>query len=276
LDQLFKISRLNAEDVEIISAMDDAPHIHDYEELLVGVEGKIDHLIDFKLKTLTAPFVSFISQGKAHRVKPGPRDRHCEMWMIQFRGEFIPETTFQLYSQYHDHASIELRRSDHFGRIVTLCEMMDGEMKQSVPDFSVLRQMLSLMFTMIESEREKLDSEEMNFKLTRNITFGNFLRILEENFRRPEGVEFFAEKLFMSARNLNLICRSVFQKSVSEIIEIRKLTEAKNLLMHTDKTVSEIGFELGYNEKAYFTNVFRKKTGQTPTEFREEMKKLIS
>ena len=66
------------------------------------------------------------------------------------------------------------------------------------------------------------------------------------------------------------------QKSVSELIETRKLIEAKNLLIYTDKTVSEIGFELGYNEKAYFTRVFKKRTGQTPTEFKEAMQKLIS
>ena len=80
----------------------------------------------------------------------------------------------------------------------------------------------------------------------------------------------------MTARNLNLICQHILQKSVSEIIETRKLIEAKNLLMNTDKTISEIGYELGYNEKAYFTNVFKKKSGQTPTEFREEMSKIIS
>jgi AraC family transcriptional regulator, transcriptional activator of pobA len=102
------------------------------------------------------------------------------------------------------------------------------------------------------------------------------LKILEENFHRPEGVEYYAEKLFMSARNLNLICNNILQKSVSEIIETRKLIEAKNLLISTDKTISEICFELGYNEKAYFTNVFKKKSGQTPTDFREEMNKLIS
>jgi AraC-like DNA-binding protein len=102
------------------------------------------------------------------------------------------------------------------------------------------------------------------------------LKILEENFRRPEGVEFYAEKLFMSSRNLNLICRNILQQSVSEIIETRKLIEAKNLLINSDKTISEIGFELGFNEKAYFTNVFKKKSGQTPTEFREEMRKLVS
>ena len=80
----------------------------------------------------------------------------------------------------------------------------------------------------------------------------------------------------MSARNLNLVCQHILQKSVSEIIETRKLIEAKNLLTTTDMTVAEIGFELGYQEKAYFTNVFKKKSGQTPTEFREEMRRLVS
>jgi len=48
------------------------------------------------------------------------------------------------------------------------------------------------------------------------------------------------------------------------------------LLLTTEKSVSEIGFELGYNEKSYFTRVFRKKTGITPTGFRENSFQLIS
>jgi len=129
---------------------------------------------------------------------------------------------------------------------------------------------------MIESERKKSLPDEKRSPKTQNITFRNFLKILEENFRRSEGVEFYAEKLFMSSRNLNLICHNILQKSVTEIIETRKLIEAKNLLINTEKTISEIGFELGFNEKSYFTAVFKKKSGQTPSEFREEMRSLIS
>jgi AraC-like DNA-binding protein len=80
----------------------------------------------------------------------------------------------------------------------------------------------------------------------------------------------------MSERNLNLICKNNFQKSVSEIIETRKLIEAKNLLLHSEKTISEIGFELGYNEKSYFTRVFHAKMGVTPSRFREMTKEMIS
>ena len=80
----------------------------------------------------------------------------------------------------------------------------------------------------------------------------------------------------MSSRNLNLITKNILHQSVSEIIETRKLIEAKNLLVSTDKTVAEIGFDLGYNEKSYFTSVFKRRSGVTPTEFREEMRKLIT
>jgi AraC-like DNA-binding protein len=153
---------------------------------------------------------------------------------------------------------------------------MYNESVQSIPDYAVIRLLLNTLFTMIESERRKCIDPDKRLYNTQNITFMNFLRILEENFRRPEGVDFYAEKLFMSSRNLNLICHNILQKSISEIIETRKLIEAKNLLVSTNKTVSEIGFELGYNEKSYFTNVFRKKSGQTPTEFRNEMNGLIS
>jgi AraC-like DNA-binding protein len=153
--------------------------------------------------------------------------------------------------------------------------MMHDEYHQATPDYSVIRHLLSALFTMIEAQRRKLGPNQDNMK-TQNITFKNFLKILEENFHRPEGVDFYAEKLFMSSRNLNLICQNILQQSVSEIIETRKLIEAKNLLISTDKTVSEIGYELGYNEKAYFTTVFKRKSGQTPTEFREEMKSIIS
>lgn len=79
----------------------------------------------------------------------------------------------------------------------------------------------------------------------------------------------------MSSRNLNLVCQNIINMSVSELIETRRITESKNLLTYTDKSISEIGYEIGYNEKSYFTNVFKKKNGVTPSAFRIQMKSLI-
>ncbi len=276
MNQLFKIFKVDEAEAAKINASPDEPHKHDFEELIIGTEGQLEHFIDFKATTLDAPFVSFVTKGKVHRVIPELKNGQCNMWVLRFKTEFIPETAFQLYSLYHDHATLKMQPGTCFGRLVTLCEIINAEMQQENPDLGVVRHLLSALFTMIESERRKTESGENGLNKTQNTTFKNFLRILEENYHRPEGVEFYAEKLFMSVRNLNNICHQIMQMSVSEIIEARKLIEAKNMLIHTDKTISEIGFELGYNEKAYFTSVFKKKSGQTPSEFREEMKKLIS
>jgi AraC family transcriptional regulator, transcriptional activator of pobA len=276
MNQLFKIFKVDKAEATKISASPDKPHQHDFEELIIGMEGQLEHFIDFKTTTLDAPLVSLVTKGKVHRVIPKLNNGKCDMWVLRFKSEFIPETTFQLYANYHDHATLKLPCGDCFNRLVTLCEIIYGEMQQGTPDLAVVRHLINALFIMIESERNKIEPNANGLEISQNTTLQNFLKILEENYHRPIGVEFYADKLFMSARNLNLICKNILQQTVTEIIETRKLIEAKNQLTHTDKNISEIGFDLGFNEKAYFTNVFKKRTGQTPTEFREEMKKLLS
>lgn len=276
MDQLFKIFKVDEAEAAKISASPDEPHHHNFEELIIGMEGQLEHFIDFKTTTLDAPLVSFVTKGKVHRVIPKIKNKKCNMWVLRFKSEFIPEITFQLYTNYHDHATLKLQSGNCFNRLVLLCEIIHEEMQQEHPDLSVIKHLLSALFIMIESEKNKLSPKENELSISQNSTLQSFLKILEENYHRPVGVDFYAEKLFMSARNLNLICKQILQQTVTEIIETRKLIEAKNQLTHSDKNISEIGFDLGFNEKAYFTNVFKKRTGQTPSEFRKEMKQLLS
>jgi AraC-like DNA-binding protein len=276
MNQLFRISKIDVAEANRIAAALDDPHQHNYETLIVGIQGKLEHFVDYKTTLVEAPLVSFIAKGKLHRIITKLQDGNFNMWALRFKSEFISETIFQLYSSYHNNANQILQTGACFNRLNSICEFIDKEMQQPVPDLSIVRHLLSALFIMIDSERKKVTTNSDNNTDIQNETFINFLKILEENFRRPLGVEFYAEKLFMSSRNLNLICQSIMNQSVSEIIETRKLTEAKNLLISSNKSISEIGFELGYNEKSYFSNVFKKKSGQTPSEFRDEMRNLIT
>jgi AraC family transcriptional activator of pobA len=268
--------KLNLDEAIELVAVPDVPHSHEYEELIIAINGGINHFIDFKTHEIVAPALVFVSKGKIHRLIPVIKNNECSAWVIRFKSEFIPETTFQLYSYYHDHAHLHMENGACFKRIADICEMMNMEMKFSTPDYAVIKHLLGALFAMMESERRKNEDHVNPVNKTQHITFKNFLNILEDNFRRSLGVDFYAEKLFMTSRNLNIICQQILNQSVSEIIETRKLIEAKNLLINSSLSISEIGFELGYNDKSYFTNVFKRKSGQTPTEFREEMRKLVS
>lgn len=276
MNQLFKIFKVDKAEATKISALPDEPHHHNYEELIIGIDGQLEHFIDFKTNILDAPLVSFVTKGKVHRVIPKLKRGKCLMWVIRFKSELIPETVFQLYSYYHEHAMLKLPEGACFNRLITLCEIIDAEMKQKNPDLGVVRHLLSALFIMIESERNKVAPSENGLATNQNTTLQNFLKILEENYQRPLGVDFYAEKLFMSTRNLNLICKGILHQTVSEIIETRKLIEAKNQLTHSNKNISEIGFDLGYNEKSYFTNVLKNEPVNPLPKIRKKMKMLLS
>jgi AraC family transcriptional activator of pobA len=276
MNQLFHIFKIDKEKAASLAAYPDEPHSHNYEELIVSMQGGFNHFIDFKIQEINSPALVFVSKGKIHRLIPVLKENLNSAWVIRFKSEFIPETTFQLYANYHDHAHVYMKDGLCFNRITSICEMMNLEMGLIPPDYAVIKHLLGALFAMMESERKKNEDQTNPVNKTHHITFKNFLSILEENFRRLEGVDFYAEKLFMSARNLNIICQQILNQSVSEIIETIKLIEAKNLLVNSSLTISEIGFELGYKDKSYFASVFKRKSGQTPTEFRDEMRKLIS
>lgn len=276
MNDIFKIFKLDAIQAEKIIKEPNVPHVHDYEELLIGIEGQAEHFIDFQSHIIDAPFISFITQGKMHQIKPLAKDGKCDIWVIRFRSELISATAFQLYTAFHDRANIHMDPNACFSRLDSICSIMHDEYTQPFPDIAVIRQLLMSIFSIIESERRKLRLDDEESKKIQSVTFKNFLRILEEYYREPKDVNFYAEKLFMTSRNLNLICQDVLHQSVSEIIENRRLTEAKNQLMSTDKTIAEIGYDIGFKEKTYFTHAFKRKTGITPSEFRKEVAKIFS
>src|SRR5690606_2608258 len=203
MNETFKIYPISVDEVKQINASPNEPHLHDYEELIIGIEGKLEHFIDFGSTWTESPYASFVTKGKVHRVQPRLKNNQFFAWVIRFQSEFIPEIIFQLYGYYHEQANIEFERGNCFDRINTLCEMMYQEYRQENPDLAIIRHLLQAVFIMIESQRKKILPDTDGLLKTQSQTFKNFLAVLEENFRRPVGVSFYAEKLFMTSRNLN-------------------------------------------------------------------------
>lgn len=90
----FKIFQVDTEEALQIIASGNEPHSHEFEELIIGTAGQLEHFIDFKTTLLNAPFISFITRGKVHRIQPLLKDGVCKIWAVRFKSEFIPETTF--------------------------------------------------------------------------------------------------------------------------------------------------------------------------------------
>jgi AraC family transcriptional regulator, transcriptional activator of pobA len=273
MKKLFRIIEITEDLAANIASKEYEPHFHNYEELIIISQGRLTHYIDFTAEVLNAPFACYISMGKMHRVEP---EKDLRGYIINYKTEFIPDSKLNFYSNFFAFTNIPLSPGEPLGRFINLCQIIQSDYQQELNDLTTIRHLVNGLISMVDAEHKRNIPVDNNIKVTQITAFNIFLRILEENYRRNEGVSFYADKMNMSGRNLNIICRNNFRKSVSEIIETRKLIEAKRMLLYTDKTVSEIGYDLGYNEKSYFTRVFHSRMGMTPTRFREMTVNIIS
>ena len=99
-----------------------------------------------------------------------------------------------------------------------------------------------------------------------------FLELLErqfpiENMNEPLALRTakdYAEALSVHVNYLNSAVKEITGQPTSTHIADRIIAEAKSLLQHTDWSISEIAYSLGFEYPTYFNNFFKKKTGHVP------------
>ncbi len=79
----------------------------------------------------------------------------------------------------------------------------------------------------------------------------------------------FAASLSVHVNYLNHAVKEVTGKPTSAHIAERIAAEAKALLLHTDWSIADIAYGLGFEYPTYFSNYFKRVTGRTPNSFRK-------
>jgi AraC family transcriptional activator of pobA len=84
-------------------------------------------------------------------------------------------------------------------------------------------------------------------------------------------VNYMAEQLNLSSRYLSDLLKKETGKTALELIHIYLISEAKNLLMVADQSVSEIAYTLGFENLPYFSRLFKKEVGISPNQFKKQL-----
>ena len=81
-------------------------------------------------------------------------------------------------------------------------------------------------------------------------------------------VKFCAEKLNLSPNYLSDLLKKETGKTAQEHIHLFIIEKAKNKLLSSSDSISEIGYALGFEYPQHFSNLFKAKTGYSPSEYR--------
>ena len=81
-------------------------------------------------------------------------------------------------------------------------------------------------------------------------------------------VKYFADKVFLSANYFSDMVRKQNGKTVSEYIQDKMIGLVKEQLLSTDKTTSQIAYEIGFQYPQHLSRMFKRIVGMTPNKFR--------
>lgn len=96
-------------------------------------------------------------------------------------------------------------------------------------------------------------------------------KIIEDNFENDQfSVENLAGNLNMSISQLNRKLNALIDQPAGHLIRSMRLQRAADLLKQNTGSIAEICYELGFSDQAYFSRVFKKQFGTSPSEFKKK------
>jgi AraC family L-rhamnose operon transcriptional activator RhaR/AraC family L-rhamnose operon regulatory protein RhaS len=252
-------------------------HAHEFAELVIVTGGKGRHVTGQDAWDLTAGDVFVIAGPREHEY----RDlRDLRLVNILYQPSQLKMRLLDLPSVAGYHALFTLeptRRARQPGKgrlrlngrelaqITELVDRLEGELKAREPGFGF---MATASFMQIIGLLSRCYGRSPSPDGKALLRIGEALSHLERNIHREVNLEELASIAHMSRRSFLRVFQSATGTSPLAWVIEQRINRACNLLRHTDRRVTEVAFDVGFNDSNYFTRQFRKVTGLSPRDYR--------
>lgn len=248
-------------------------HKHNnYFEIIYLSKGAGYHSIDQRKYEVKPPVIFFIRKEQVHSIQlnehPAP-----EGYVLIIKKTFFDRSVdAELKKLVARISTVSCRYLPEVPTVDRLFELIltendtdsDGSFSNSDSSFPITESLLKALLTKV---LEVASSNDMYVPF-RPGTYEAFLELLSSGIADRHKVADYAEALNTSPQNLSAICRKSAGVSAAEVIADFVLSEAKRLLIYTDKTISEIAFQLGFKDPSHFVKYFKRHALTTPLRFR--------
>jgi AraC-like DNA-binding protein len=250
------------------------PHYHDFYQVML-LRGRGAVLYDSCEATVSGLTLFFPSPGQVHTVR---LRKGFDGVAVSFTQGFFdhrsapPSALFELpfYFATGTPPLLSIPRRDPSEIAGVFDEILREHEADEVNAAEALRAWLRILFARI-LRLPGLDDSVVS-PTRKSILVRRFHLAVEGGFRDERSLADYARDLGVTANHLNDVMRAETGRSAGSIVRQRRLLDAQRLLLHSDLSVSEVGYQTGFPDPSYFGRFFRRETGRTPAEFREEIR----
>lgn len=248
------------------------PHSHNFYLLVLFTNGTGIHTIDFDQFEIKTGHLYVLKPGQVHSWKLSKDiDGYIafysqEAYNLYFGNKKIEEYPF--YRTLKNSPEILLNKQQ-LVEIEKYFEILIAESKKD--EFKKQDKLLNLI-DIIHIELSRIynsinthDVHSYHFKISE---LENLVNIY---FKTEKSPSFYADKMNISLKHLNRICKNVLDITLTKFIYNKIILESKRSLSINKKTIGEVANELGFENYSYFTKVFKKHTGLSPLNFKKQL-----
>ena len=247
------------------------PHSHNFYLAILFTQGTGIHEVDFSAYDVKPGALFFLNPGQTHHWELSADTQgyiffHTRaFYELQYTHSTLGQ--FPFYYSVHNIPCLYLNDAET-NKITTLFESVYAEnhLAQAMQQ-QALTNLICLVYvesTRIYMRQNPAVIESANAYYSK---FRKFEQLVEEHFRDEKSPAAYASLLAMTAKHLNRITQAVTSKTATDVILDRVLLEAKKDMILQRGSLSQIAEALGYDDYAYFSRLFKNKTGETPSGF---------
>ena len=253
------------------------PHRKDFYFMALVKKGNSRHWIDMVPYTLKSSAFYFTIPHQVHvkeKIEPSIGKVLC------FTEEFLAINENQSLKNLpiiqNPHNGHELILTDtDLNFVGDLMDKIQEEFssKQDWRNEMLLAWLKVLLIYLSRLYNEQFKNEELSAD---RVLLKKFRSLIEENYVELHDVASYANMLNISAGHLGDIVKQQSGKTAIEHIHERLVLEARRLLFHTEQSIKEIAFQLGFEDAAYFNRFFKRLNSETPMQYRRDSRNMSS
>lgn len=132
----------------------------------------------------------------------------------------------------------------------------------------------SICLGLLQLTRTFFTNETLTLRIASQYSVSDVLNYIQENRKEKITLESLAHEFNISPSHLSRIFTKAYHISPINYLIHSRITYATEYLLKSDLTVTEIAEEVGYDNPTHFTNMFIKRIGCTPSEYREKNRRI--
>lgn len=242
-------------------------HYHDFYEIYIQDQGERDHVVSNNYYKLGPRDVLLMKPNVLHQsISDNPHIRTIVYFTDELLKKYYSETICkELLSPFH-HTVLTLTTENYYKISNIVREMTKEDLSDK---YNHIFTELADLLLILSENIEQVSSKNIPINNQANVSISPLVSYVHENYLALDNITEIADTFYMTSSHLCRTFKKITGYTIIQYINNLKIQQACYLLLETDKSITDIALDCGFNSTMYFCRIFKNVLQITPSQYRK-------